>query len=315
MNRFVAITAPFTQRWPNISARLARRENNHAMPPRQHCTYQHEESAATRVLVQIKRVPAIGKQRVDPSAYYEYLKKAVANIKCQNPNQARLVDRSVTSNLFEHCDILRQDGVKLRVTRELLQCFFDLSLPQTMTILDINERTMRRLRDWCELDRWPRQCMINKTHPTLTCKMVRDHRLDMLRRTYADSPYVYGLLYEAHLVGRCDVSGLPLPASVQLKRPPRVKQQARVRDEYLPQHVAEPVESVPASPPPDAPHPSPQPDPEPAPPPEPADAVDLGDLSFSDEDWLTEDLLDLPCFCDEEPSPFAAMLANGEEVW
>jgi len=250
--------------------------------------------------VQIKKVPCVVKPRLDPEKYYENLKQTVMNIKNQNPDQSKLIDRSVSSNLFQYCDTLRHDGVKLRVTPQLLHCFFDLSMPQSMTILNVNERTMKRLRNWCGMDRWPRQSIMNKTHPTLTLAKVQKHRLLMLEQTYNSSPYIYGLIYEAHMLAGCDMSVLPLPASVQLRRPPRVKQQARVKDEYLQQEAS-------VTPPP-SPEPVPMPDPEPTPLPEPSD------LALEDE-WLTEDLLELPCFLDDDFSPFAALLANGEDVF
>lgn len=245
----------------------------HVMPP----------PNSKKVIVQIRTVdsedylarPAVrAAAKVDPASYFEGLRAAAELAQAQRACQFKLIDRTKRSSLHTHCEVVRTDGVKLLVTEELMRCFYDLSVPQAREILGVPERTLRRLREWCGVTRWPRACMLTKTHPTYTFRRVREHRHAMMLRAQADDPFVYGLLYEAHKLGHCDVSAMPLPPCLALRRhpvavprkAPRVKQQATVREEYLAQPAF-------------------------------------------NEDCITEDLLDLECFksgCGGAQAPPAA---------
>lgn len=170
------------------------------------------------------------------------LRKARESAVRDHPYDAVPVDRTKKSNLMEFCDILRLDNVKLRVTASLMACLYDLTLPNAMTVLCVNERTMRRLKTWNGTTRWPRAMMSTNTHPTLTFKWVREHRWKAMRWAYKHDPFAYELLYAAHKLAGYTQDECPDPPSVTLRRQPRVKQRAEVRAEYLPQKSTESTE-------------------------------------------------------------------------
>lgn len=213
------------------------------------CKVVIRPAASSEFSVRPKTIPAQGQDlaarpRTTPEEYYAFLRKARESAVRDHPYDAVPVDRSKKSNLMEFCDILRLDNVKLRVTPSLMACLYDLTLPNAMSILCVNERTMRRLKTWNGTTRWPRAMMSTRTHPTLTFKWVREHRWKAMRWAYKHDPFAYELLYAAHKLAGYTQDACPDPPSVTLRKPPRVKARAEVRAEFLPQDTTESTDST-----------------------------------------------------------------------
>lgn len=217
---------------------------------------------------------------MDPAQYFAALEYAKKSARRAHPYGGRLVDDTKTSDLFSHCDVVRQDGLKLRVVPEFVACLYDVTVLAAMEILCVNERTFRRLRVWCGATRWPRTEMLLGKHPLLTNKMVHDHRVGFMREAHGVDPLAYSILHRAHGVAGYSLAGFPLPEAVEPRGrnaqecseprgrkaqecpEQRRKAQARVRPEFLPA-PAEPEQEAaePHSPTPE-PSPGPSPDPE-----------------------------------------------------
>lgn len=216
---------------------------------------------------------------MDPEQYFAALEYAKKSARRAHPYGGRLVDDTKTSNLFSHCDVVRQDGLKLRLVPEFVACLYDVTVLAAMEILCVNERTFRRLRVWCGATRWPRTEMLLGKHPLLTNKMVHDHRVGFMREAHGVDPLAYSILHRAHGVAGYSLAGFPLPEAVEQRDrkahdcseprgrnaqecpEPRRKAQARVRAEFLPA-PAEPEQEA-AEPHSPTPEPSPGPSPDP----------------------------------------------------
>ena len=126
--------------------------------------------------------------------------------------KATKVDRSRRSWLHERYDVLRNDGVKLSLTPQFMALFYDLTVPQAIDVLCIPSRTMRRLRVWCGLSRWPRQLVLDRKHPVLNAESVRSERKNIMQWAWDNrDPMLYGMLYRAHQYAGCSMRGVPLP--------------------------------------------------------------------------------------------------------
>jgi hypothetical protein len=128
--------------------------------------------------------------------------------------RATKVDRSRRSWLHERYDIMRGDGVKLSVTPQFMALFYDLTVPQAIDVLGIPMRTMRRLRVWCGLSRWPRQIVLDNKHPVLTVDAVRKERRNIMQWALDNrDAMLYGMLYKAHQLAGCAMQGVPLASA------------------------------------------------------------------------------------------------------
>lgn len=152
---------------------------------------------------------------VQPGEVYAAMLASASRAPRESAAQVRLVDRTQTSSLHEHYDVMRNDGRKLRASPQLLVCFYDLTVPDATDVLGIPIRTMKHLRKWCGLTRWPRATLLANVHPVLTLKAVRSERLNVMRWAFeAGQDFIYGLLYEAHVKAGCSVQGLPVPETL-----------------------------------------------------------------------------------------------------
>jgi hypothetical protein len=120
--------------------------------------------------------------------------------------QAFSVDNTQESWLYKHYDVMRIDGFKLRITPQMLALFYDLQVCQATTILNISKRTMRNVRNWCNLSRWPRDILMSNTHPVLTVDAVRSERISvMLSARASNETLLYDMLRAAHELSGCSV--------------------------------------------------------------------------------------------------------------
>ncbi len=186
------------------------------------------------------------KTKMSPEQYFAALRGARERALRDAPHEAALVDRSQVSILDRYCEVLRGDGVKLRVTTKFLACFYDLTQPAVIQVLCITERCLRRVKTWSGMTRWPRAEMLARTHAHLTLELVRKQRWKMMRWAYNHDPFIYGLLRRAHAMAGYSTDTCPEPKSGQPAQPAqpapeppcRVKAVARVRDEHLPRSAA-----------------------------------------------------------------------------
>jgi pyruvate/2-oxoglutarate dehydrogenase complex dihydrolipoamide acyltransferase (E2) component len=107
---------------------------------------------------------------------------------------------------------MRSDGVKLSVTPQFMALFYDITVHQATAVLCLSDRTMRRLRVWCGLSRWPRQLVLENRHPVLTTDAVRQERRSIMKWAWEQRDSVlYGMLYHAHKLAGCRMAGIPAP--------------------------------------------------------------------------------------------------------
>lgn len=147
--------------------------------------------------------------RYNPEKFFGELRAAIEAVYAQ-PLQAKLVDHSKTSRLFEACDVMRTDGYKLTITPQFMVCFYDLTVSEAMSALQLTSRAMHHLRMCCGLTRWPRCTLVNHRHPLLTIKAVRKERIECMRLALeTQNDVMYDTLYRAHRFSGCNMKDFP----------------------------------------------------------------------------------------------------------
>lgn len=180
------------------------------MPPVRACTLAYLNAMQMRAMAQrcAPRPAAVSTEQ-----YFDILRSAVESAQRTKADSRgiSLVVRSEPSFHFTHMDVARQNRPKLRVTKEILACLFDLTVKEAMETLRVHSRVMRRLREWAGISRWPRDVIYRNDHPVLTLERVRMERIKLMGRAVDSDPYLYELLYAAHKAALCSVEGLPRP--------------------------------------------------------------------------------------------------------
>lgn len=147
-----------------------------------------------------------------PEEVYQLIIQKGESIQRTTAHQVTKVDRSRRSWLHEEYRVLRNDGVGIKVTAQFLSLFYDLTIPQVMSLLDVNVRTMRRLRIWCNVTRWPRTDLLENKHSLLTLQSLREERLRTMRWAHEQrDSFVYAMLFKAHTWAGCSAKGMPHP--------------------------------------------------------------------------------------------------------
>lgn len=235
-------------------------------------------------------------ERISPERYFAQLKAASEAVRIKNAVQTTLVDRSGIrqGELKQSNYFLRNDGKKLFVTRDLVACFFDVTVVQMSEILCISSNETRRLRRWSGYSRWPKQELVANKHRTLTLKLVCEHRMKLMLGAQGKDDILYQMLVSAHKLAGYVVDPCP---QAQLAGAKVLLPRIRPREEYLvdrmdKRHCSAPrCEDVPLQAYSSA---------ETSQPTEAHDAS-LPESSMKltqdcEENWLTEDLLDIPEF-------------------
>ena len=83
-------------------------------------------------------------------------------------------------HLDEFYDVRCSGGRVIRVTRTILACFFDLTLEQTASAMMLGCTTIKKLRIWSGLSRWPRTKIVSGRHPMHTVESIQIHRARMM---------------------------------------------------------------------------------------------------------------------------------------
>lgn len=227
------------------------------------------------------------KGKPNPEQYYKDLKDAHAKMDKGEPLlMQRPVDRSKTSWLYQHLDVLRRDGQKLRITPQMLVFVYDLTTSEAMDVLDLTQRVFDSVKKWCGLTRWPYKTLMANTHPVLKLKTVRTERIKAMKRAFeGGDEFMYGMLYSAQKFSRSyPMDKFPTPAYLAQCLAKDAEQQAQLEPEPEPQPEPQLMEEV-------EPGMEPQSQPEdgPAAPPNPDDGF-LEDLDFDYVfGWLDEE--------------------------
>ncbi len=79
-------------------------------------------------------------------------------------------------------ELRRPSGPPLRITRQLLYCFYDLSQPNLGVALEVCLTTVKKLRVWCGLAQWPCLAIRHGQHPTLTGAAIATLRSEVIAR-------------------------------------------------------------------------------------------------------------------------------------
>jgi hypothetical protein len=108
-----------------------------------------------------------------------------------------MVKRCRNSNDFY--DVRCLSGRVIRVTRMILACFFDLTLEQTASAMMLGCTTIKKLRIWSGLSRWPRSKIILGRHPAFTLESIRSHRTKMMTWAISSDIEMYGCFERACL--------------------------------------------------------------------------------------------------------------------
>ena len=100
------------------------------------------------------------------------------------PPARRPLPRSQPKRTFhEHFyELRRPSGPPLRITRQLLYCFYDLSLANLGLALEVCLTTVKKLRVWCGLTQWPCLAIRYGQHPTLTADAIAALRSEVIAR-------------------------------------------------------------------------------------------------------------------------------------
>lgn len=79
-------------------------------------------------------------------------------------------------------ELRRTSGPPLRITRQLLYCFYDLPLSNLGVALEVCLTTVKKLRVWCGLTQWPCLAIRYGQHPTLTADAIATLRSEVIAR-------------------------------------------------------------------------------------------------------------------------------------
>ena len=79
-------------------------------------------------------------------------------------------------------ELRRPSGPPLRITRQLLYCFYDLSQSNLGIALEVCLTTVKKLRVWCGLAQWPCLAIRHGQHPTLTGAAIATLRSEVIAR-------------------------------------------------------------------------------------------------------------------------------------
>lgn len=91
----------------------------------------------------------------------------------------------------------RDDGQRLRITHNILACFFDLTLSQAAIAMRICTTTVKKLRKWSGASQWPRNLVLSGKHPEHSRETIRDKRNEMMKWASEFDTVVYDSLARA----------------------------------------------------------------------------------------------------------------------
>jgi hypothetical protein len=85
----------------------------------------------------------------------------------------------------------------LYMTPELFSCFFDLTTRQASSAMHTCDTSIKRMRMWASLDRWPCKEVRTETHPVHTIDSVRRVRRLHIEATRITQPEMFKALLRA----------------------------------------------------------------------------------------------------------------------
>ena len=133
---------------------------------------------------------------VDPSAS---MRAVASNLKGQRSKMdwRRPFKSSRRRGFDEHYDVRCTNGRRIRVTRDILVSFFDLTLTEAAHAMMIGNTTMKKLRIWSGISRWPRAKIAAGRHPLYSLDSICMHRSSMMRWAFDYDRELYAYLERA----------------------------------------------------------------------------------------------------------------------
>jgi len=147
-------------------------------------------------------------------AYFKYMQDVHQQRNLGKPVKVKIPCPVNHNNGKDYLDIVRSSGGVLRVSRAFMACFYDLTVGDTIAIFGISERSFRYIKDFCKINKWPKQ-FLTQGQGVLSYSNVRQSRLEWMKWSYEQrDEYTYELLYRAHQAAGCSLVCLPPPGSV-----------------------------------------------------------------------------------------------------
>jgi hypothetical protein len=156
-------------------------------------------------------IPSLSPKRPStPEEYFASLKSIHNQAVRRTPNGPLVIQvKPLLNTRFFQME--RIGRPKFLLTKAIFSCFFDLLVSEAREIMKIQDKTMRRIRSWCGVNRWPRNVILSNTHPVLNIPEVKRQRLSLMGWSVTHDPFCYEMLYHAHKKAGCGMEGLPPP--------------------------------------------------------------------------------------------------------